>query len=58
MHLSGVRGFDDGEVVSPSSLKTMLWPRWASNFSSEVSSWFIDDSSDETSSSSSGDRHR
>jgi hypothetical protein len=46
-----VRGSDDGEVVSPSSLKTIPRPRLANNFSTEVLSWFINDSSEETSSS-------
>jgi hypothetical protein len=45
-------GFDDCALVSPSSLKTMPWPCLVSNFSSEVSSWFIDDSFEETSSTS------
>jgi hypothetical protein len=50
---SGVRGSNDGEVVSLSSPKKRLWPCLASNFSSEVPNWFIDDSSEEISSSSS-----
>jgi hypothetical protein len=50
----GTRGFDDDEEVSPSSLKMMLWSCLANDFSSEVSSWFIDDSPEGSSSSSSG----
>jgi hypothetical protein len=46
-----VHGSDNGEAVSPSSLKTIPWPRFSKNFYSEVLSWFIDDSSEETSSS-------
>jgi hypothetical protein len=53
--ISGVRGSDSNEEVSPSSLKKRSWLRLAINFSSEVSSWFIDDSSKETSSVSSSD---
>jgi hypothetical protein len=49
--ISGVRGSDDDKVVSSSSSKTRLRPRLVSNFSSEVLSWFIDDSSEEASSS-------
>jgi hypothetical protein len=47
----GTRGFDDDEEVSLSSLKMMPWSCLANDFSSEVSSWFIDDSSEGSSSS-------
>jgi hypothetical protein len=50
--ISGVRGPDDGEVVSPSSPKKSLLPCLATNLPSEVSTWFINDSSEETSSPS------
>jgi hypothetical protein len=50
-NILGVRGSDDGEVVSLSSLKKRPQPRLASNFSSVMSSQFIDYSSKETSSS-------
>jgi hypothetical protein len=46
-----VRGTDDGEVVSPSSLKIMSRPCLANYFPSEVLSWFIDVFSEETASS-------
>jgi hypothetical protein len=40
-----VRGSDNGEVVSSLSPKMRPWPHLASNFSWEVLSWIIDNSS-------------
>jgi hypothetical protein len=48
-------GSDDTEGVSLSLLKRMPWAHLAYNFSSEVSTWFIDFSSEKTSSISSSD---
>jgi hypothetical protein len=45
-----VRGSDDIDGESLLSPKSMPWARLANSFSSEVSSWFIDVSSEETSS--------
>jgi hypothetical protein len=47
----GERGSDSVEDVSPLSPKKRPHPFLAINFSLEVLSWFIDDSSEETSSS-------
>jgi hypothetical protein len=47
----GVHGSDGGKVVQPSSPKKSTRPRLPTNLSSEVLTWFIDNSSEETSSS-------